>query len=60
MPEKKKRAYWVKCTVNLEANRVEDVIVRTTKPHLARQKAEALLRDRGYFHVHAYYCEEVK
>lgn len=60
MSEPKKKAWLVKCEVNMDASHVETVIVKTTKPHLARQMAEALLRDHGYFHAKAYYCEEVK
>lgn len=60
MAEVKKKVYIVKCEVDMCAEHVETVIVKTTKPHLARQKAEAELRNNGHFHAKAFYCEEMK
>lgn len=60
MKETKKKAWLVKCEVNMDSNRNEVVVVKATKPHLASQKAEALLRDSGFFHARAYYCKEVQ
>lgn len=57
--QKKKRAYMVKCIVNMGASQEETVIVKTTKPHLAVQIAEAELRNNGYWHAKAYSCKEV-
>lgn len=55
----KKKAWLVKCEVNMDASREETVIVKATKPHLARQIAEAEVRNHGYFHARAYYCKEL-
>ena len=60
MSEKKKKCYIVKCEVNMDASRYETVIVKTTKPHLARQKAEAELRNHGFFHARAVSCNEME
>ena len=57
--QKKKNAYIVKCTVNMNASHEETVIVKTTKPHLAMQIAEAELRNNGYWHVKAFSCKEM-
>lgn len=59
MAESKKKCFMVKCVVNMDASREETVLVKTTKPHLARQKAEAELRNNGFFHAKAFSCEEV-
>lgn len=60
MTNKEKKPYIVKCVVNLDASKEETVIVKTTKPHLACQKAEAELRNNGFFHAKAFSCEEMK
>jgi hypothetical protein len=60
MSDKKKKTYIVKCIVNMCANHEETVIVKATKPHLAAQKAEAELRNNGFFHARAYSCEEME
>lgn len=57
--EKKKKSYIVKCTVDMCANHEETVIVKTTKPHLAGQKATAELRNAGYFHASVVSCKEL-
>ena len=57
--QKKKKAYIVKCNVNMDASREETVIVKTTKPHLAMQIAEAELRNNGYWHAKAFNCKEM-
>lgn len=59
MADEKKTCFMVKCIVNMDASHVETVLVKTTKPHLARQKAEAELRNNGFFHASAVSCEEV-
>jgi hypothetical protein len=59
MAEKKKKTYFVKCTVDLDASREQSVIVKATKPHIAIQKAEAELRNNGHFHARAFYCNEI-
>ena len=59
MADSKKKCFMVKCIVNMDASREEMVLVKTTKPHLARQKAEAELRNNGFFHAKAFSCEEV-
>ena len=59
MAEKKKKTYIVKCEVDMCANHEETVIVKATKPHIAMQKAEAELRNNGYFHARAFYCTEI-
>lgn len=56
---KKKKGFIVKCTVNMDASKEETVIVKATKPHLACQKAEAALRNIGFFHVRAFSCTEL-
>ena len=60
MTEKKKKAYIVKCVVNMCAEHVETVIVKTTKMHLACQIAAAELRDRGFFHASVVSCKEIE
>ena len=59
MADAKKKCYMVKCIVNMDASHEEMVLVKTTKPHLARQKAEAELRNNGFFHAKAFYCEVI-
>ena len=59
MSEKKKKCYIVKCEVNMDASHYETVIVKTTKPHLACQKAEAELKNNGFFHVIPVSCNEM-
>ena len=56
----KKKTYIVKCMVNMCAEHEQTVIVKTTKPHLAAQKAEAELRNNGFFHAKAYSVEEME
>lgn len=55
----KQKAYIVKCMVNMCAEHEQTVIVKTTKPHLAAQKAEAELRNSGFFHAKAYSVKEM-
>lgn len=55
-----KKCYIVKCEVNMDASHVETVLVKTTKPHLARQKAEAELRNCGFFHAKTISCKELE
>lgn len=55
----KKKAYIVKCVVNMSANHVETVIVKTTKPHLAAIKAMSEMRSNGFFHACVISCEEI-
>lgn len=57
--EKKKKAYIVKCVVDMSANHVETVIVKTTKPHLAAQKAMSEMRNNGFFYASVISCEEI-
>ena len=59
MAEQKKKCFAVKCIVNMDASHEELVLVKTTKPHLACQKAEAELRNNGFFHAKAFSCKEV-
>lgn len=59
MREKKKKVYFVKCTVDMDASKERSVIVTATKPHIAIQKAEAVLRNNGHFHARAFYCNEI-
>lgn len=59
MGDKKKKCFMVKCIVDMDASEEETVLVRTTKPHLAIQKAEAELRNNGFFHAKAFYCKEI-
>ena len=58
--KRRKKTYFVKCTVNMCANDERSVIVKATKPHLAMQKAEAECRNNGCFHAKAFYCNEMK
>lgn len=58
--EPKKKTWFVKCEVNMDASHYEVVLVKATKPHLARQKAEAELRNKGFFHARAFYCKEME
>lgn len=60
MADTKKKAYIVKCNVNMCAENSQTVIVKTTKPHLAVQVAEAELRNNGYWHAKAYSCKEME
>lgn len=55
----KKKAYIVRCMVNMCAENEQTVIVKTTKPHLAAQKAEVELRNNGYWHAKAYSVKEI-
>lgn len=55
-----KKAFVVKCNVNMCANHTETVVVKTTKPHLAVQLAEAELRNNGFFHAKAFNCKEME
>lgn len=59
MTMNKKKRFLVRCTVNMDARTDKVVIVKTTKPHLACQKAEAELRNNGFFHAKAYSCVEL-
>ena len=59
MSEKKKKAYFVTCTVNMDASKEQSVIVKATKPHIAMKKAEAELRNNGFFYARAFYCNEM-
>ena len=54
-----KKCYMVKCIVNMDASHEELVLVKTSKPHLAIQKAESALRNAGFFHVKAFSCKEM-
>lgn len=56
----KKKAYIVKCVVNMSANRVETVIVKTTKPHLAASRAIVELLNSGFFHASVISCKEME
>lgn len=60
MSDTKKKTYFVKCIVNMDASHVECILVRATKPHLARSKAESELRNHGFFHAKAFYCNEME
>ena len=60
MKEKKKKTYFVKCTVDLDASKEQSVIVKATNPHIAMQKAEAECRNVGHFQAKAFYCNEMK
>jgi hypothetical protein len=60
MSEKKKKTYFVKCTVDMCANEERSVIVKATKPRLAMQKAESECRNNGHFHARAFYCNEME
>lgn len=55
-----KKRYIVKCIVNMDSSHVETVVVKTTKPHLAMQKAEAELRNNGFFHSKSVLCKELE
>lgn len=59
MKIQKKKAYLVKCTVNMDASHEEMVVVKTTKPHLAVQLAESELRNNGFFHAKAFTVVEL-
>ena len=54
-----KKSYIVTCQVNMCADKEVKVVVKTTKPHLARQLAEKECYQHGYFFAKAVSCKEM-
>ena len=58
--EKKKNVWICKVQVDLCAEHEVTVIVKTTKPHIARQLAESECYSKGFFQAKCISCEEMK
>lgn len=57
---KKKKAYFVKCSIDDDEHKEQTVIVKAENPYIATQKAEAVCRNSGYFQAKAIYCNEME
>lgn len=53
------KTYRVRCELNMCADKVETVYIKTNLCNKAIQKAEEEMKKRGCFHVKVISCEEV-